>query len=119
MHAAPFPHLHALCWLPGGRGGGGEVKGSSTATAWRRLSGVLREGLRLHPRAAPQIHLLTLLPVDHRRLGHPPLLFLWALLQVNGGGTHPIYQILKRQQPVSVPSSGPRPPGEPGRIEWK
>lgn len=39
-------------------------------------------------------------------------------IEVNGGGTHPIYQILKRQQPVSVPSSGPRPPGEPGRIEW-
>lgn len=40
--------------------------------------------------------------------------------QVNGSGTHPIYQILKAQQPVSLPSSfGPPLPGEPGRIEWK
>lgn len=40
-------------------------------------------------------------------------------IEVNGSGTHPIYQILKAQQPVSLPSSfGPPLPGEPGRIEW-
>ncbi|KAI7836894.1 hypothetical protein COHA_009226 [Chlorella ohadii] len=39
-------------------------------------------------------------------------------IEVNGTGTHPIYQILKRQQPVSLPSSFGPLPGEPGRIEW-
>lgn len=39
-------------------------------------------------------------------------------VEVNGPGTHPVYAALKAAQPVSVPSSGPAPPGEPGRIEW-
>ena len=39
--------------------------------------------------------------------------------QVNGPGTHPIYRVLKAQQPLSAPASSPPPPGEPGRIEWK
>ena len=39
-------------------------------------------------------------------------------IEVNGPGTHPIYQILKRQQPISQPSSS-SPLGAPGAIEWK
>lgn len=39
-------------------------------------------------------------------------------IEVNGPNTHPIYKVLKQQQPVSQPSSSQPPPGEPGRIEW-
>ena len=39
---------------------------------------------------------------------------------VNGPGTHPLYQLLKREQPLSRPGlSAPGLPGERGRIEWK
>jgi hypothetical protein len=50
-----------------------------------------------------------------RPLPIPPCLSL----QVNGPGTHPVYKVLKRQQPISLPSSSGPGPGEPGRIEWK
>jgi hypothetical protein len=40
-------------------------------------------------------------------------------IEVNGSGAHPIYRVLKKQQPISLPSSSKPPPGEPGRIEWK
>lgn len=39
-------------------------------------------------------------------------------IEVNGPGTHPIYQVLKRQQPTSLPGPQLPLPGEPGRIEW-
>jgi glutathione peroxidase len=40
-------------------------------------------------------------------------------IEVNGPNAHPIYKMLKEQQPLSLPgSSGPPPGGEKGRIEW-
>lgn len=39
-------------------------------------------------------------------------------VEVNGPNVHPIYRVLKAQQPVSLPSSGLISPGEVGRIEW-
>lgn len=53
------------------------------------------------------------------RWPRPPQFDVFDKIEVNGAGTHPIYQILKRQQPVSLPSSFRPQPGEPGRIEWK
>lgn len=55
-----------------------------------------------------------------RKFGIQSLPVLDKLL-VNGSNTHPLYQLLKRQQPVSLPSSqGPvRGLGqEEGSIEW-
>lgn len=37
---------------------------------------------------------------------------------MNGGGTHPIYRILKEQQPADLPSGMNAGFGEKGRIAW-
>lgn len=39
-------------------------------------------------------------------------------LIVNGPDAHPMYKYMRNQQPISLPSSNPPPPGEKGRIEW-
>ena len=38
-------------------------------------------------------------------------------LDVNGSTAHPLYQFLRREQPVSVPRTGRTPPGS-SAIEW-
>jgi glutathione peroxidase len=40
-------------------------------------------------------------------------------IEVNGVGAHPLYQFLRKQQPVSAPGAArPVPGGGPGAIEW-
>jgi len=38
-------------------------------------------------------------------------------VDVNGFGAHPVYQLLRRDQPTSVPSGGTR-PQKKGELEW-
>lgn len=42
------------------------------------------------------------------------------MIEVNGGGAHPLYKFLREQQPLSQPSSRSAPMGfgEVGAIEW-
>lgn len=37
---------------------------------------------------------------------------------MNGPGAHLLYKYMRSLQPVSLPSSGARDPGEEGKIEW-